>query len=380
MAELELLLLQLFDLASVSDWETWLGTVKKTFAAAAATIAPLGLPSWREGVVVGVSEERRAAYRDHYHRLDLWTQRMRTTPEAVPHTLQMLVPERELQQSEFYNDFMKPAGRRYVAGTTVDIAGSRFLLAFSRSRSEPDFDAEDLRRIERLGAFLKRALTTQRMIHLSEVESDASHQVLNQSRRAILLLDNAHRVVFANETAAIMLSAEDILGVRGSQVTALNRGDERRFRETVESAVAVPGEQKIMVLHGTRSDEQVTASVVGIAAPPASPLDFGIVRPTTLMIITQRSERTEVAPEFLETVFGFTAKEAQVASLLVSGLELGEVALALSISRETVRHHLKSLFSKTHTHSQRELVHLITMSLPTSALNSVRANGNGSAS
>lgn len=376
MAELELLLLQLFDLASVSDWEAWLGSVKKTLASAAASIAPLGLPTFREGVVVGVSEERRAAYRDHYHRLDLWTQRMRAAPEAVPHTLQMLVPDGELRQSEFYNDFMNPAGRRYFAGTTVTIAESRFLLAFSRSRYDPDFDAEDLRRIERLGAFLKRALMNQRMINLSTVASDASHQVLNQSRRAIILLDHAHRIVFANEAAAMMVSNEDVLGIRSGQITALNRGDERRFRETLESAA--PGEQTIIVLHGTRSDEQVTASVAGIAPSPLGPLDFGIVRPTTLMILTPRSERTDVAPQFLEAVFSFTAKEAQVASLLVSGLELGEVALMLSISRETVRHHLKSLFSKTQTHSQRELVRLITMSLPTSAFNSRQRGGRGS--
>ncbi len=60
--------------------------------------------------------------------------------------------------------------------------------------------------------------------------------------------------------------------------------------------------------------------------------------------------------------------EARPDDPTVSGLELSEVAERLSISRETVRHHLKGLFSKTGKHSQRDLVHMITMSLPASAL------------
>jgi len=184
----------------------------------------------------------------------------------------------------------------------------------------------------------------------------------------IFLLDASNRVVFANEAGSAMLSSEDIIGIRGSLVTAMNRADDRRFREAFEHCGTGAGDQHIMVLHGTKSDTQVTASIVGIEGRKAQPLDLGVSRPAILLIITQRADRTEIDPAFLETVFGFTAKEARVASLLVSGLELSEVALALSISRETVRHHLKSLFSKTHTHSQRELVHLITMSLPASAM------------
>lgn len=120
-----LLLLQVFDLSTVADWESWLAVVKKSFGAAAASLLPLGLGAgWMGAVMVGISDERRRAYRDHFHKVDLWMQRLRGVPETAAHTLQMVVPDRELLQSEIYNDFMKPAGRRYALATSADVGAT----------------------------------------------------------------------------------------------------------------------------------------------------------------------------------------------------------------------------------------------------------------
>lgn len=319
---------------------------------------------WQGGITDGVSGERLDAYREHFHRLDNWTNRIKLAPAGAPQSMQMLVPDEELLRSEIYNDYMKPGDRRYALGMTLDVGPSRFLFALGRSQNDGDFASEHFEAMGRVSGFMRRTLMTQRLLQSSEVNAVASQAVMNQSRRGVVLLDASLKVVFQNRVASDMVASGDIVGVRSGQLVAINRNDERRFRDALELVATRPGEQRILPLHGVRTDGKVTVSVVGISPSTAPMIDFGIVRPAILMIINDNANLPEVSPAHLESAFGFTVQEARTASLLLSGLELTDVAARLSISKETVRYHLKSLFAKTATHSQRELVHHITVSLP----------------
>lgn len=62
----------------------------------------------------------------------------------------------------------------------------------------------------------------------------------------------------------------------------------------------------------------------------------------------------------IQEAFGFTDAEAQVASQLLKGMSLSDIAESTSRSRETVKSHLKSLFKKTGTRRQAELVSLLS--------------------
>jgi DNA-binding CsgD family transcriptional regulator len=67
-------------------------------------------------------------------------------------------------------------------------------------------------------------------------------------------------------------------------------------------------------------------------------------------------------PELREQ-WGFTLAEAQLAQQLMRGCSLEEAAQRVSVSKNTVRSQLRSLFMKTETHRQAELVRvLLTLS------------------
>ena len=63
--------------------------------------------------------------------------------------------------------------------------------------------------------------------------------------------------------------------------------------------------------------------------------------------------------EFLKDRFNLTPAEAGVVVRLVRGESLRPCAKALDIQYETARAHLKSVFRKTRTHRQVELVLLV---------------------
>jgi DNA-binding CsgD family transcriptional regulator len=62
---------------------------------------------------------------------------------------------------------------------------------------------------------------------------------------------------------------------------------------------------------------------------------------------------------FIKNRFGLTPAEARLVLRLVSGDSLRSAAKALGVQYETVRTHLKSIFQKTETRRQAELVILV---------------------
>lgn len=65
----------------------------------------------------------------------------------------------------------------------------------------------------------------------------------------------------------------------------------------------------------------------------------------------------------LRSLYGLSEKEAAVARSVAIGRTLEDIARELQIERETVRSHLKRIFTKTQTSRQSELVRLLTLGI-----------------
>jgi DNA-binding CsgD family transcriptional regulator len=62
----------------------------------------------------------------------------------------------------------------------------------------------------------------------------------------------------------------------------------------------------------------------------------------------------------LRQAFQLTPSEARISLCLAGGKSLEEVAQEMAIAQETARSHLKSVFRKTGTHRQGELIALVS--------------------
>jgi DNA-binding CsgD family transcriptional regulator len=79
-----------------------------------------------------------------------------------------------------------------------------------------------------------------------------------------------------------------------------------------------------------------------------------------ILIIVDPGICREPAGLLLREMFGLTSAETRIATGLLRGLELRDIAAAHKVSEGTVRTQLKSVLSKTGTHRQVELVTLLT--------------------
>ena len=87
------------------------------------------------------------------------------------------------------------------------------------------------------------------------------------------------------------------------------------------------------------------------------------MEPLALVFASDPADKMVLGDEALMRLLGLSAAEASVATSLVNGDSVEEIADRRTVSRETVRVQLKSVMGKTDTHSQGQLTALVTRSL-----------------
>lgn len=85
--------------------------------------------------------------------------------------------------------------------------------------------------------------------------------------------------------------------------------------------------------------------------------------PVVMLIMADPSHRQPAAAGVLESLFGLTPTEAQVANAFADGKRTEEIAEQFNISTTTVNFHKRNLFEKTGTNRQADLIALL-LALP----------------
>jgi DNA-binding CsgD family transcriptional regulator len=87
--------------------------------------------------------------------------------------------------------------------------------------------------------------------------------------------------------------------------------------------------------------------------------DSSAFGPRTIIIMVDLDDTPRPMPDTLQKIFGLTPTEAKLAIEIACGKSLDDIAKEHRTSIATVRKHLASLFAKTHTHRQADLMALL---------------------
>ena len=86
----------------------------------------------------------------------------------------------------------------------------------------------------------------------------------------------------------------------------------------------------------------------------------GSARNSRMALFVSDSEPVHCASaSLLRDLFDFTAAESSIASRMMGGMDTASIAHELEITRNTLRDHLKSMFGKTQTRNQGELLYTL---------------------
>jgi DNA-binding CsgD family transcriptional regulator len=158
------------------------------------------------------------------------------------------------------------------------------------------------------------------------------------------------------------LVGEDLRIVNG-RLEALHRESNQRLQRLFAAAL-VPEPQSAFSTHPLACAEAIRIErrdrrPLLIEAVPASGLFVDVFcRVRALVFITDLAEPVLTSAEKIAVVLGLTAAEGRLVSQLADGADLAEAAEQLGISVHTARSQVKSVFAKTDTHRQVELVSL----------------------
>lgn len=323
----------------------------------------------------GVPPDAVDAYRRHYRSVDLWTTRaaqlaMKGRARVLVHG-EMLVSDEEFLRSEFWNDFARPLGMRYVVGTVAPLGAAGMMpIGLHRSPGRPNFSVEERRLLDALVPHLGRALQLRHRLGLA---ASPALGALDALPLGVLVLDSEASVLVANRAAeALAREGSPLRLVRAeghghatrTVALAQHRDDRDAFLALVRATALAGGAGGALRLR----DAAGSASLAVLVAPLPRRLAagggtaVGRVPGQALALLRDLSAPPPVpAAGILRDLFGLTAAEAAVARAVasMSGRGLGTVAAASGIAEATLKTHLAQVFAKTGSSSQADLVRLL---------------------
>jgi DNA-binding CsgD family transcriptional regulator len=272
------------------------------------------------------------------------------------------VSDRDLERSDYYNEIMRPLDLWHAA--IVNVHRDEAVLApmgILRTRKERPFGLSELRNLRALAPHLNRALRVTLRNREMEARAEALVEMSDRALTAIVLANAYGRVAEANASARAILAEADGLLIRDGVLRAARSEDNARLvRLILEAAGGVDGLtfiHKSGVIQVARpSCRRPLALVVSPTRNAASPF----CRSHAVTIAFADPERApEADADLLARLYGFTAREAAVAALLLKGRSPSEAAEELALRDNTVRTHIRHVFDKTGVGRLADLVLLL---------------------
>lgn len=313
---------------------------------------------------LGIEPDWLASYDAHFLAVDVRIEQGRRLAGRHPVlTDQILLGYCDYHRTEIYADYCRPQNRHHFVGFTSNRSadGWTTVLAAQRGRRTGPFDDDEVRFHEVLRPHLERALQLQNRLEGQRARGWELEAALDAVRWGVVLVDGIGRVVHANAGAERLLARGDGLAVTRDGVLAPADGRPEALHGLLRSAAhGGPGGTVAVRRRRGRGDLRL---MVAPLPPMAAPVRGGAARMAVFVGDPDRPQA--VRPQQLAALFGFTPAEARTAAALLTGHRIQDIAATFGVAEDTVRKAIKSLFQKTGTGRQAELVAHLLCATPT---------------
>lgn len=265
--------------------------------------------------------------------------------------LDLLSPE-QIAKLPYYQDLMGKHGLRWFGGIIVSSGEESWCICIQRTIAQGPFSSHEIAALGERSAGLGSAVALASA--LGYAQSEAALSAMDASASAVILIDRFGSFYKANG-AAEMLLRDGALKLASGRLSASTPGATANLERALSGllwsstpdALARP-----IVLPRLDDRRPILAYPVRLPALDANP--FGPAR--AAIVLRDLNAEPSVPIADLRSVFQLTVAEAKLTQLLVSGKSLDQAAHELHIEKSTARVHLKSIFSKTGSKRQSELL------------------------
>lgn len=280
------------------------------------------------------------------------------------HTLDEVISREALHESEFYRRIYKPYGIEHALGMYISEPGGwEGNVGLINGSDAPNFTAADREMLGALRPHLERSLAIFANLQRNQSELQVLTETLDRLTISTFILDDKGRVLLSNGAGEALGQRGSAIRIADGRLRIVNRIDDARFQAIIERATASRGRSAETFVDALRidgADEQnlgVLVRSVGKSVPFLSD-----PAPALIVYISGSTEARPIERLVMQ-LFDLTPSEAQLATLLASGLTIAESAERLGLTENTARTYSKIIFSKTGVGRQAELIRLILRSV-----------------
>jgi DNA-binding CsgD family transcriptional regulator len=256
----------------------------------------------------------------------------------------------DIEREEVYQKFFRPAGIFWGAKTMVNGPGhSRIAFSLRRPYEDGPITREEADRLTTWRPELARALMVSTRLQFERARSTLDTlQALGLPSAAI---SRKGRLAIANSLFQDLIPTT--FQDRASRLHVVDRDTDSLLRAFLEKG---PDQGLTIPLKAAMDRGPMLIHLVPIVG---NSHDL-FVMASWAMVIVPISAPKGAQASILEGLFDLTPGEARVARALATGLELEAAAANFGVSSATVRSQLKSIFAKTGTRRQADLVAMLT--------------------
>ncbi|MEP0521462.1 MAG: helix-turn-helix transcriptional regulator [Hyphomicrobiales bacterium] len=281
-------------------------------------------------------------------------------PLGVPVLRRAFVSDEEYFASDMYKHTSEPWGL-HSEGVTVWKKGLVNALAcgFVRGHGDSEIEAEHLSQMAFIGKHYIRAMSFQKRFNKFEQALVQANSVLDLVDFGLLIFGESKTPIFVNKSAERLLATEDGISLGKNGLIIHDRKAKMEFDGMLETmnSNTVPRLARTGGL--VRVSRPSRKRPYSIMLAPMGANKSGFKESTVSVLLFDPSVKRTTAIKLFATSYGLTKAEALLALEIAQGFSPEEFAAERNISINTVRTQLRSLFTKTETSRQAELVSLL---------------------
>jgi DNA-binding CsgD family transcriptional regulator len=261
-----------------------------------------------------------------------------------------------VNHSEFCQDFLLYYGCRYVMGAWIDdYEDHHNQLIVLRAVGQQPFEPAEQQAAQRYSGHLQRALRLQKHTQNLHDKIELGAMAIDALALSMLIVDGKGVILHLNAGAERLLSSR-VSGLTGNagRLSAADPTNKNRLAALIFAATGYPAMGGAMFLNGEQNRQVFITPL-----PAASPFAKDWQTPLALVLVIEAGNTLSTL-QLLGKLYDLTPAELRVASALLDGNSPEEYAQQAGVTQNTVSSQLKSLFRKTGTRRQSELVALLS--------------------
>ncbi len=299
-------------------------------------------------------------YFQFYHSSDERLPRIKKLPDSKIMRVVDLFSKKELKTSLTYNEALPRFETQNGLNVRLDgPSGSGIALGIADPIGSSGWSLPQINLIKGVLPNLRQYVRVRTALVEARALGASLSELLNNTHAGVILLDRRGLIVDMNDTARGMLRRSGGLSSKADSLHAIRQKDNSRLEELLTQALPRFGE---LAKSGSMMVRQLSPlPMLALHVKPVTSREeaFRSRHVAALVLIIDPVNWARIKPELVKEVLGLTPSEVEIAICLTEGKSIRQIAAATGRSYDTVRFHLRHIFTKLGVSRQIEVAQAV---------------------